>query len=32
MSALPAAPAGDVPTGTAHLQDLRYGGLATRVV
>jgi uncharacterized RDD family membrane protein YckC len=31
-SGLPAAPAGQAPTGTARVQDLRYAGLATRAV
>ena len=32
MSGLPAAPAGEPLTGTAHAPDLRFAGLATRVV
>jgi uncharacterized RDD family membrane protein YckC len=32
MSALPAAPGGEAATGTAHAPDLRFAGLATRVV
>ncbi len=32
MSGLPAAPAGQAPTGAAHVEELRYAGLATRVV
>ena len=32
MSGLPAAPTGEPLTGTAHAPDLRYAGLATRVV
>jgi uncharacterized RDD family membrane protein YckC len=31
-SALPAAPTVAAPTGTRHVQDLRYVGLATRIV